>query len=404
MAEALSASSFGCSVEEKLSMRYTDSHRKNGTVTTQVTCAVLFTLFSFIWLYWFQADVMAVAQHALSGGHTQYNRLIGASLITILLLMLQQAVMAMVSLRRRSHALTYVPSMLALAVLSHVGPDLFSHSSYSYLCWSIPLVLLLWWGCVWLARQMIPFDQDKQPLCLFSRRVWMNVLLMAGMMLGVAAVGNTHAVFHFRAHAEVALSQGDTQEVLRVGKRSHESDVHLTMIRAYALARNGELGEHLFEYPVYGEGADLIPMPESHSRFLLLPNDSIYVLCGARPVGIHTTNRYLDLLEKDSLATPAVADYRLCALLVDRKIDAFARTIGRYYPINDQLPRHYREALTLYAHLRSQPVHIYRHAVMEEDWNDFQKLEDAYPAVRQRKEKVADRYFGSYWYYYFYRR
>ena len=383
-------------------MRFNNPHRKHGTVTTQVTCAVLFLLFSFIWLYCFQADVIAVAQHVFSDGRTQYNRLVGACLITILLLLLQQGVVNMVCLRRRTHALTYLPSMLVLALLSHVEPGISRNLTYNYWWWIIPLVLLLWGVGVWFARQIIPFDQDKQPMGIFSRRVWINAFLMACMMLGVAAVANTHAVFHFRAHAEVALSQGNTQEALRVGKRSHESDVHLTMLRAYALAKDGELGEHLFEYPIYGEGADLIPMPDSHSRFLLLSYDSIYALCGARPVGIRTTNRYLDLLEKDSLATPVVADYRLCALLIDRKIDAFARTIGRYYPINDQLPRHYREALTIYSHLRSQPVHIYRHSVMEEDWADLQRLKEAYPNARQRKEKVADRYFGSYWYYYFY--
>ena len=48
----------------------------------RVMCAILFLCFSFLYLYEYQADVLAVAQHVLSDGQTHYNRTIGAVLIT----------------------------------------------------------------------------------------------------------------------------------------------------------------------------------------------------------------------------------------------------------------------------------------------------------------------------------
>jgi hypothetical protein len=55
-----------------------------------------------------------VAQHVLSGGLTHYNRLTGAVLLTLGLQLLQLLIYAILRLRKRSHALTYLPSMLML--------------------------------------------------------------------------------------------------------------------------------------------------------------------------------------------------------------------------------------------------------------------------------------------------
>lgn len=384
-------------------MRLHDPYKKNSAVTTKVTCAIIFWLFSLSWLFWFQSDVLAVAQHVLSGGMTSYNRVAGAVLITFVLQMLQLLVFMAIRLQRRTHALTYFPSMMLLALLTDISPNISRETvGLSYWLWLAPLLLLLWAVVVWFARQLLPFGQDNLPSGFFSRRVWINMLLMVLMMVGVAGLGNTDAVFHYRAHAEVALNKGLYDEALKTGQQSLETDRNLTMLRAYALARKGQLAERLFEYPIAGRGADLLPLPDSRSRLLLLPKDSLFMLCGARPVAITTSSRYLTLLQQDSLATKAAIDYQLCGLLIDRKIDAFARTLLLCYKIDDHLPRHYREALTLYCHLRSHPVVVYHNAVMEADWKDFQKLEKAYPLKSERKGMVFERYRGSYWYYYFY--
>ena len=379
----------------------TDSHSRNGGAIAKATCAVLFCTFAFCWIYFFQADVLAVAQHVLSSGQTTYKPLIEAVLITLSLQLLQLLVMAVCRLHRRTHALTYLPSMLALAVVSDISTDIDRHFSLGAWPWVVPLVLLLWGATVWTARQMMPYGHDKEPAGLFSRRVWTNGLLMVLMMLAVALVGNTNAVFHYQAHIERALSEGNTAEALRTGDRSLETSADLTMLRALALSKEGLLGERLFRYPVAGRGADLLPLAGSKTRLMLLSPDTLWRHLGARPSAPTTTARYLSAMMRDTLATHAVADYVLCGCLIDRDIDAFARLLPQFYTVDDSLPRHYREALTLYTHLRAHPVVVYRNTVADEDWADLQQLERRYTDHNERLGKMAERYAGSYWYYFY---
>ena len=87
----------------------------------RVACATLFFLFSFVYLYYYQADVLTVSQHVLSGGKTQYSRIVGALLITLVLFLMQLGVSSVAKMTNYTHALTYFPSLLALAFLTSVG-------------------------------------------------------------------------------------------------------------------------------------------------------------------------------------------------------------------------------------------------------------------------------------------
>ncbi|MBQ3630321.1 MAG: hypothetical protein II949_03700 [Prevotella sp.] len=363
-------------------MRYHDPHKKNGTITIRVMCAVVFMLFCFLWLYLFQGDVMAYGQHVLSGGQTHYDRTVGAVIITVVLQLLQLGVYGVVRLARRTHALTYLPSMLTLAVLSRVSPDMTVHSVVHGHWWIVVLILVAWGGAVWLSRHLLPFADDNKELTgLFSQRSSINLLIMVLMMLGVVAVSNTEAVFHFRAHAEAALQRGDVDEVLRVGSRSHETDESLTMLRIHALARQGQLGERLFDYPIVGRSTDMLPLKGSRSRLLVMRRDSLLKHLGGRPLYAMDVDTYLHALQRDSLATPLVADYLLCSYLIDRNLTAFAEALPTYYPDSVALPRYYREALQVYHQRDSLPKPAMDNAAR----------------LRAFKEQR-----NSYWFYYYY--
>jgi hypothetical protein len=232
--------------------------------------------------------------------------------------------------------------------------------------------------------------------------MWVNMLVMAILIMLVAGFGNTNAVFHYRMKAEQSLKDDDAADAIKAGRKSLESDEHLLMLRMFALAKEDALGERLFEYPITGNSSQMLPT-DSLSQLLLLPADSLYKFIGARPVGRMTPMRYLELVEqKDSVPHKVVTDYRLCGYLIDRQIDRFATEVGRYYTINDSLPKHYREALTLYTHLRSRPVVVYHNSVMDEDYDNLLQLERQYSDVTERQVKVEEHYHGTYWYYYKY--
>lgn len=388
-------------------MNYNHLNKNSSTVAIRLMCAIVFLSFSFVWLYCFQADVLAAAQHVLSKGLTTYKPFVGAILITLVLQSLQLIVYALTRLRKRSHALTYLPSMLALAVITDVNSDVDGQYTLGPLWWILPIVIALWLLLVFVARMLQSVEPDAEPKGLFSRAMWINMLTMALLIIIVVALSNSNAVFHYRMRAEARLLSGDYEGALQMGAKSLESDADLQMIRMYALSRTGELGERLFAYPVSCHSEAMLPV-EGKSKFVMYPSDSLYKFLGARPKGEMTTARYLELMQRrDSTVDHRIADYELCGLLIDKRIDDFVCQLRRYYSEGDtldidRLPRHYREAMTLYTHLRSRPVVVYHNSVMDEDWKNLQELEAQYPDLTERKGRVEEQYHDTYWYYYEY--
>ena len=395
-------------------MRGRSKIKNNSTV--RWTCAIVFIVFSFLWLYRFQADVLAAFQHVMSDGKTQYSPLLGAVLITILLQVLQLLVYTVFRLTNRGHALTYFPSMLGLALISAINTDIALSYNWGFLWILIPLVLVVWVGICFVVRYIQNVEPDKGSKIFFSRPMWINMLIMVLMMLGVAWVSNTNAVFHYRMRAETCLLENNFEGALDAGWESLESDADLMMIRMYAMARRGELGERLFHYPIVGSSNVMLPT-SGESHFVRYPVDSLYHALGARPARPMLPTTYLKALAgnlRDSsesglfrASSSMARDYELCGLLIDRKLDDFVEclrdnTAGGDSLDASRLPLHYREALTLYNHLRRHPIIIYRNPVMEEDYRNLRELEQKYPDATERRGKVEDWYGRTYWYYYNY--
>ncbi|MGN1263465.1 MAG: DUF6057 family protein [Prevotella sp.] len=381
-------------------MNFNNSNRHNSTAVIKAVCAIVFCLFSFVYLFYYQADILAVAQHVLSGGVTHYDRTVGCVIIIVALLILQVGTYAITRLDRQYHALTYFPSLLILAVITDISPDIDKGFSFGAWLWLFPLLLLIW-GLVSCVLRNIQIYQNITPSGFFSRNMWINLLLLTLMFFGVGTIGNGNDVFHYRMRAEYCLLNNDTDGALAIGAKSLATDSCLTQLRAYALAKKGLLGEKLFTYPVKASGEDLVPSADG-AHCIMYPNDSIFRFLGALPSGKIKTYTYLKALERLGYAKPPVRDYILCGYLLDRKLDAFVHALPSYYEVNDSLPKHYREALTLYTHLRSKPYLIYHNVVMDTDFNDLQTLEKQYPSLSARKLAVLKQYAGTYWWYYQY--
>lgn len=373
--------------------------RGKGITTARVVCAVAYCLFTFSYLFFYQTDSLAVSQHVLSDGATHYNRYVGAVVITVVLLLLQMVVAALTRLSGSRHALTYFPSMLILAIVTSPVFNLDGSNGLDVWIWLAPLLLILWLLAVFMARS-IPYGRPSGK-GLSARALWVNVLTLCAMFVFVGATGNSNDVYHYRTQAESCLLHHDIDGALAAGAKSQHTDSNLTMLRAYALAQKGTLAEELFTYPVSGKGQDLVPMPTG-TYCLMYPTDSIYRFLGARPATGLTTEAYLRALLISKKATETVRDYILCACLIDRDLDRFAQLLPKFYDINGHLPRHYREALTLYTHLRSNPSVTYHDDVTATDFKDLQALEKQYANWQERKLAVFDHYSGTYWWYYEY--
>lgn len=377
------------------------SRRKpsNGTTTSKVVCAIAFCLFVFSYIHFLQSDLLAVAQHSLSGGATHYNHTVGTILITIVLLLLQMAVYALTQIHGSRHALTYFPSLLVLTVITSMMPDTNGDFSFGVWPWLAPLLFVVWLLAVYVTKKK-PYGKPSGKGIL-ARSVWVNLFTMCAMFVFVGAAGNSNDVLHYRMHSENCLLHDDYDGALSAGSATLNTDNSLTMLRAYALAHKGLLGEKLFTYPLCGKSDGLLPLSSS-THCLIYPTDSIYRFLGARPASGMNTMGYLKSLLRAHKATDAVKDYLLCGYLMDRDLDSFAQLLPRFYKIDNNLPRHYREALTLYTHLRSNPCVTYLDDVMDTDFDDLQELEKQYTDKQAKRLAVFDQYWGTYWWYYEY--
>lgn len=378
-------------------------NKRSGTAMIRVACATLFFLFSFVYLYYYQADVLTVAQHVLSGGKTQYSRFVGALLITLVLFLLQLGISSVAMMTTYTHALTYFPSMLALAFLTSVGTSVDQGVSFGSWVWVLPLLLLIFAVVCWLVKSFGFYEPSKVGRGFFTPPMWVNLMVMFLMMLIVGGVGNADTPFHYRLKVERYLAQGKYGTALQVGRRSLVCDSSLMMLRAYAMSRKGKLGDALFQYPICG-GADALLPDGNHVKTLLYDKQNIYAHLGKLVVTKNTPFRkYMATIKKHDLDKRPAAEYLLCAYLLDRKLDDFVANVVKYYDLSETLPRHYREALTLYNYLHAQHPVKFDDEVMDTDYQDYLKLEKQISDKTKRVNKLRDVYGNTYWYYYWQR-
>ena len=376
-----------------------DKHGRSGTLAMKVTCAVAFVLYMFCLLYFYQADMLAAAQHVLSGGLTHYDRLIGALLITSALFLIQVGVYLLTRLERLAHAATYIPSLLLLAFIMNISPDMDGSAGFVTWFWLVPLLLVVFTLFAWLYRKIQPYEPEYASSGLFSRLTWSNLFVMTMMFLGVGLVAKGDDVFHYRMEMERYLLEHDYQSAQKVGQKSLQTDSALMMLRVYALAKAGKLGDKLFTYPLAGGSQALLPNTRS-VKLMMFPEQLIYKDLGLYTKRFSTPIGYLEFIKRKHLATQMGLDYLLTGYLLDRDLPAFVRLVMETCRSKAALPRHYREALTLYTHMHVRPLTVYHESAMEADFQGFQQLYHAKGNRATRITALRDKYGDTYWYYY----
>ena len=189
-------------------MYYPKPDKDSSTIIIRMMCAIVFVLFTWGWLYFFQADALAMTQHVMSGGLTHYNRLVGAIIITAVLMILQHIVNGVTKLNKRFHALTYVPSMLLLAMLTDVSQTIDKGISLSRSFGLVAFFAVAWVVLIFFVRQYENVVKEFH-IPFFSRSMWLNMLMMVAMITCVAWIGNTNAVFQYRMKVEGHLMRGE---------------------------------------------------------------------------------------------------------------------------------------------------------------------------------------------------
>lgn len=355
----------------------------------------LFALFFFLYFYRSQDAAVALAQHQLSLGQTSYHPFVGAIVLCALLMGLQALILRVAKVAERLYVLTFLPSAVCAVLLTAFVPY-YRQSA---------LVLT---AAVLVVSAIIICSRPQR---VGSRQMWSTYLLQSLMLFAyMGFAGNANDVLNYEVRTSRLLSEGNYEEALEVGDRSLSSSEHLVALRAFAMSHlPGGLGEQLFTRPLgTGGGRQLFLIP-ADTTSVLFPPDSLYSFLSGEQLdsmenGFTVYSR--DIFENLAQRNPAgpSRDYWLCALLLDKDLQTFARELPKYYDVADSLilPKAYAEALVLSNRQRTDTLLRCANPNVLENYLDFKDKERKISTPVARRNLLYKEYGTTYWWYYFY--
>ena len=395
--------------------RYYSKPEQKTAGLIQYSCALLFMLFSFCYLFFLQGEILAEAQFVYSKGITSYNILIGAIIITVILQIVQWIVNISSRLPSRWYALSYFPSMLLLAMLTDINQEAIAHFSFGAWLWVAPCVLVAYVLLVIFVKKL--HDEESAYRQDIKSQIYPNFIILFLMMLGVGAVPQSTDVFHYELKAERLILAKDYEGAAAVGKRSLRSSARLTQLRMYALSKQDLLAECLFDYPQYYGSQGLLDIADTSSLERFTTQDICFHLGAYCGTSIHTADRYYRLMLGDTICNKHTADYYLCSLLLDKRLPEFLRQLPRHYNLADSiagaydnLPRAYREALL---QMGKKPYALQGKIVIGADtlatlsdremvarFRDYTERKAEFTDATERINHTHREYGNTYWWYY----
>lgn len=373
-------------------------HQSSALVNT--ICSVLFYAFAFLYLYFFQGDLLGYAQHVLSGGATVYDTFVGAVIITAVLMLLS-VLSARVLGRNYYNAPSFyhLPSALILAAMIDIHVQDASGSVFGHV-WIVALILFVLYLIMNKVLNRAELGLPVVTPTDVMRNLWLNLAALCVMIGGIVFCNNTNERIHLRLAAEKAISNNRYAKATRILSVNNYDDSELAMLRAISLGKQGLLGEEFFEHPVK-EGSKVL-FPSKENQLLVLPSMKIYQFVGGVPGVDMDARETLRLLRKRNQLKPAAKDYLYTACLLDRDLDKFVEYLSQDTDSVGSLPKHYREALTLYNHKHVNPILKYSSPEMDADFDDFHALIKKNPDKTLQYNILRDTYGNTYWFYYYF--
>ena len=366
-----------------------------------VASGLLFSAFSITYLSVFQKDVMEALHYSLAQGKTVYAPWISAIIITVVLLVLRLLINGLVNLRGPFKGLSYFPSCLLLGVLTDVGHDVYHGGGIADVwAWMLPLVLVLYVAIGWLLAR--------------AARLWLNpelsdgfvvnsnlltLLLLCFMTIGI---GNDDIHFHHELQVEEALRKQDYVRALQVGEKTMDPSRNLTALRAYAMSRQGTMGEDLFRYPQLYGAAGLL-MGTSNEKALRLNADSLSVYLGAKPTMGEPALDFFRRICHEESGNYTTLDYYLSALLLEKKLDEFVKEFDALYSVRDSIPIYYNQALYLHAKMYGTSTGETTNEALEALWEKYRAKQEELSGQRGEANYMRREFGDTYWWYYQYK-
>ncbi|WP_418661385.1 DUF6057 family protein [Bacteroides ilei] len=378
---------------------YMHPNYKKAARMQTVVCGFLFSVFSFVYLYVFQRDVLEALHFSLAHGKTLYAPLATALILTVIFALLRWGVNSLLGLKGEVRAWAYFPSCLILGALTDVGHTVYMDNYQTRWGWLLPLVLLVYFLVTYWLRRLFreKLNAEVPPVSLMNA----NLLILFVLCMMTVLIGNSNRKFHHELEAERYLRERNYEKVLKVGERSLEATRTLTALRALAMSHTASMGDRLFMYPQYYASEGLF-FDNDSTRILRYTNDSVYYLLGVRPYAGESHKELLRNICYKGTGKFTALDYYLSALLLDKELDEFARAVADFYEPDEELPRYYREALIMYAAGHSGfPMQVVD-TLMLERYAGYCALQKTFKLPQEEKNRMRREYGDTYWWYFDY--
>lgn len=367
-------------------------------------CATLFAVFAFLFVAVYQAPLLEAFYNEVATGKLNFNPWLVGGVVSLSLTLLALWLNRFAKLRRQWTALAYLPSALLLAFITDIDRGIYTGGAVSSSWIYIFASCFVLYGFVAFVLRRILFEKIKDVTMVTNKVLWHNLVLVVLTICLVGALSNSEEDFKRETLLMSHYSRGDTVRALRVGRTSLSASRELTVMRAFLLANAGGLGEHLFEYPQYYATEGLLPTMQRTSP--LVP-DSVYSLLDAEPLEDETAIDFLSRIVHTDSVSDVAKEYYLCSLLLERKLPEFKDEVVRVYGIDNvgNLPKHYREALMLYADIAGADEALpfpLDDAAMREELDGLRAEEAKYSDVFVRGNYVRRKYGHTYWWYFLY--
>lgn len=364
-------------------------------------CGFLFTIFSFVYLYVFQRDVIEAIHYSLAHGKTHFAPLASALTVTAILLLLRWGVNSLLGLKGEVRALAYFPSCLILGAITDATRSIYIQNHHTPWTWLLPTLILLFIVITfWLRRVFrLKLNSEVPPLALFNG----NLVILLLLFIMTVLIGNSNRTFHHELEAERYMRLHQYEDVLKVGYRSAESTRTLTALRAMAMAHRGTMGEELFLYPQYYKSEGLF-FDNDSLKTLRYTNDSIYYLLGVRPYIGESHGELLHNICYKGTGKHVALDYYLLSLLLDKNLDTFVAGIADFYEADTELPRYYREALLIYKDQHPEYSLTMSDSVMCHRYQEFKESRLRYSFPMEERKNMHKEYGDTYWWYFHYQK
>lgn len=363
-------------------------------------CAILFATFSFLFIAKYQSPLLELMYEKVSTGKLQYNGYVLGACVTIMLTLLALWLNRFAGFKREWTAFSFIPSILILSFITDIGRSLYT-GEYNYSKWIVAFsVGLFAYTSISFVIRRVLFAKIKNIAMSANRIIWRNLILFVILFTIVGFLSNGDENFKRESLIASYYKKGDTDNALKVGYSSKVSSKTLTTQRAYILAKEGLLGDKLFEYPQYYGVAGLIP--DTIQTSPLVP-DSVFVLLGLAPTPGEDAKEFIRRAMDVDSATNVVKDYYLSALLLDKQIVEFVDAVELFYPEVEKsgLPKHYQEALILYESIDGSPLYPDK-TELHDFFDRFKAVEAQHDDLFVRSNYVRREFGRTYWWYFLY--